>query len=421
MYETLSFLLLRSETFAYNQSLVGFLPSHPLLDSIGSDQYLEIPQIVKSPTILTMSSTGSSPAILLTGATGYVGGTVLHHILNHEPFRDLTLTILVRGEERAKILKDSYGRRVQIVLFNDLSETEFIEQVASNHDIVINAGSGFHPPSAVAMVQGLAKRKAQTGKDVWMVHTSGCSNICDRPITGVAYPDREWDDADSLAIYEFEKAEEAREPYIQRTAELAVLDTAISTGVKAMSIQGTAIYGTGEGLFQRAGLIVPIMVQFVLKNGFAFNVGDGTGVLDKVHVSDFADLYVLILEKILNENGNDLPTGEKGIIFAADNRRLYHRYNAQNALDAAFEAGRLTEKKIKTLPLPEAAKTTAGAEEIAEKGWAGHRLTKSTLAYQWGWSPKKTEEDFLKDYRDEVTAVTEGKRVESIAGCLAQD
>lgn len=196
-----------------------------------------------------------------------------------------------------------------------------MERVASEHDIVVNAASGYHPPSTVAMVKGLAKRKEKSQMDVWMLHISGCSNISDRPITGVAYPDRAWDEANSLAIYEFEKAEESKMPYIQRTSELAVLDTAIASGVKAMSVQASAIYGTREGLFQRAGLIVP-MVQFVLANGHGFTVGDGSGVLDKNTRGDLARLYILLLEKIFSEGGKDLPTGKQGIIFTSDNIRL---------------------------------------------------------------------------------------------------
>lgn len=53
--------------------------------------------------------------------------------------------------------------------------------------------------------------------------------------------------------------------------------------------------------------------------------------------------------------------------------------------------------------------------------WGSHRLTKSTLAYRWGWRPTKSQDDFLQDYRDEIKAVLEGNRTESISGCLAKD
>ena len=130
------------------------------------------------------------------------------------------------------------------------------------------------------------------------------------------------------------------------------------------------------------------MVRFVLENGHAFNVGDGSGVIDKVQVSDLADLYLLLLEKIMTLGGKAISTGKFVKMCAADNVRLPHVTNAQNALDAALEAGKVSTKEIRTVTLAEAAKTTAGLEEIAETGWAGHRLTKSSAAYQLGWRPR---------------------------------
>lgn len=347
---------------------------------------------------------------------------MLHCILNHEQFRKLTITTLVHGEDWATRVENEYSKRVNTALFKDLDYTGTIERLASHVDIVINAGTGFHPPSAVAMVKGLANWKTQTGKDVWMIHTSGVRNIGDQPITGVAYPDREWDDANSLAIYEFEKAEEAKQPYLQRMAELAVLDTAMATGVNAISIQPPGIYGTGEGLFQQSGLLVPLMIQYVLTNGFAFEIGDSIGVIEKVHISDLAQLYGLLLGKILTEDGKDLPTGRKGIVFAADNVHLSHHQNALNALDAAFEAGQIAKKEIRSLSLTQAAKTTAGLEDAAEAVCASHKLTRSTLAYRWGWRPKKDEDDFLASHEDEVRVVIEGKKKsDSIANAMAMD
>jgi nucleoside-diphosphate-sugar epimerase len=359
------------------------------------------------------------PRLLLTGATGYIGGTVLHHILSHDFFNNLTVTVPIRGQVRASELKSVYGSRVSVVQIKDLDDTTTMKQLASNHDIVINAGTGFHPPSAIAMVEGLAQRKAKTNRDLWMIHTSGVTNIGDHPITGVAYPDREWDDSNSLAVYEFEKAEEVKHPYLQRTAELAVLETAVKTAVKAVSIQVTGVYGVGEGLFQRTALVVPLMVQYVLAEGYAFNLGKGTGVIDKLHIYDLAELYVLLLKKIIIRDDDDVPTGKEGIIFAADNIRLTHRQNAQNALDAVFKTGKITSKEIKTLSLTEAAKTTAGLEEVAESLWASHKLTKSTLAYRWGWKPTKGEGDFLNYYTDMTKVGGEGPAQDTIASAMA--
>ncbi|KAK7937247.1 uncharacterized protein PG986_014115 [Apiospora aurea] len=389
------------------------------------------------------SSSSSYPKILLTGATGYVGGTVLHRLLTspEASIRALPkVSVLVRGEERVDELLRTYGRdRVLPILFRNYDETELIEMLASQHDIVINAGSGFHPASAEAMVRGLRQRSRQqqrnsTAAKPWMLHTSGCSNVSDRPLTGEAFPDRELHDADGTAVYDFEKAENAREWYPQRASELAVLSHPAVSGpspeVGAVSIQAPCIFGEGEGLFQRAGLMVPIMMRYVVEKGYGFQLGDGTGVIDYVHVSDLADLYVRCVRDIVENSASNLPSGARGIVFPTAGR-VYMRDIAQGCLDAAFAAGVLPRggdgvmtplrKYIRQVDLQEAATTTAGNVVVAEVGWAGHRATKGTVARErLGWTPVHAAEAWQQDFVDELRHVVAGKRTVTIDSCIAE-
>jgi hypothetical protein len=70
------------------------------------------------------------------------------------------------------------------VLYKNLDDLEGATKVAAQHDIVINTAMGYHPASAEALVRGLAQHKAETGRDVWMIHTSGTSNLGDYPNHG---------------------------------------------------------------------------------------------------------------------------------------------------------------------------------------------------------------------------------------------
>ncbi|KAK8117377.1 uncharacterized protein PG998_005658 [Apiospora kogelbergensis] len=385
----------------------------------------------------------SSPKILLTGATGYVGGTVLHRLLNSSApsLQHLKVSVLVRGEDRADQLVRAYGaHRVSPILFRDYDETELIEKLASQHDIVINAGSGFHPASAEAMVQGLSQRATATtdaNTRPWMLHTSGCSNVSDRPLTGQAFPDREMHDAEGTTVYDFEKSENEREWYPQRAAELAVLGhpASQSSEVGALSIQAPCIFGEGEGLFQRAGLMVPIMMRYVVEKGYGFQLGDGTGVIDYVHVADLADLYVLCVRDVVERAGANLPRGASGIVFPTSGR-VYMKDIAQGCLDAAFAAGVLprrgeadeltmamtpARKFIREVDLHEAATTTAGNLVVAEVGWAGHRATRGTVARErLGWQPTRCAEAWARDFGDELRHVVAGKRVVTIDSCIAE-
>lgn len=132
----------------------------------------------------------STPKILLLGATGYIGGTVLYYLTRSSALaRCLPISVLIRGADRADKLKSAYGDLISTVPLTSLDDLDLITRLASEHDIVINAGTGYHPPSAEAFVHGLAKRKAATtGNDSdegtvppWLIHTSGNSNISDNP------------------------------------------------------------------------------------------------------------------------------------------------------------------------------------------------------------------------------------------------
>lgn len=135
-------------------------------------------------------------------------------------------------------LRNYYGSRVHPILYQDLDDIERTIEVASQHDIIINTTLGFHPQSAAALVHGLAKRKQRTGHDVYMIHTSGTSNLADRPISRKfveANPDRVFDDATD-DIYSYEKSRNENEAYAQRTSELGVIDAGLESGVKTIVI-----------------------------------------------------------------------------------------------------------------------------------------------------------------------------------------
>lgn len=373
----------------------------------------------------------SPPRVLLTGATGYVGGTILHQLATStDPLlTPIKVTALVRGPDRAAALTARYGAdRVNPVLFKDFEDLAFLEAQAAQHDVVVNAGTGFHPPSAEALVKGLAAGREGRKDDsaAWMVHTSGCSNISDKPVTGASRPDTEWLDSDAEGVYNWEKAENKKEWYPQRASELAVLDSSLATEgkVHAVSLQIPNMCGTGEGMFQRASLMIPIMMGYVLSKGYGFAAGDGTGVIDWVHISDVAALYVLIVRKIAEDGGKDVPRGKKGILFPTVGRTLMKDI-AQGCVDVAFESGALPlpqgpkEKEVRMVDLEEAATTTAGNMAIAEMGWAGHRLTKGTVARDvLGWKPKFGEEAWRQDFLDELRAAQEGTRGVTIDNCI---
>ena len=368
--------------------------------------------------------------ILLTGATGYVGGTVLDHLIkNQEPsIKGLIFDLLVRTEEAAAKLRDTYGDRVNPIQWRGgLTDIPFITETAANYDLIINTGSGFVADGAKAFVQGLSRRIKPGQPAPWLLHISGCTNLSDRPLTQTAYPDRVWNDADGEAVYELVKNMDEADPYPQRTTEIGVLTAAEETGVQAVSLNTPLIFGEGTGLFNKQGLVIPMLTRYVVQRGYGFKLLE-TSNFDWVHVEDLADAYVLLTRLILEREDRGvghIPTGKNGIIFPAVGRVL-HTEMVQRCLDVAFDAGVLPredtpkEKEIRQASLQEIAdEVTAGVLSIAERGWGGHKSMNGTMAKKLGWEPKFLEDAFRQDFVDELNALREGRRGDTFESCIA--
>ncbi|XDG09087.1 hypothetical protein ABKA04_008702 [Annulohypoxylon sp. FPYF3050] len=354
-----------------------------------------------------MASASASPKILLTGVTGYIGGTILSLLLDSSSPVPSTATIscLLRGPDRAAKLSSTYGSRVNPIVYKDLDDVEATVAAAAEHDIVISTTHGWHSGSSQALLRGLAQRKAATGRDVWMIHTSGTSNVA-KGTLGVD-PGQDGDELDDVKdnVYEWEKDHELKEgPYGQRTTELAVVDKGLELGVKTLVIMSPTIFGLGTGLWNKFSIQVPLFAGAILQNKHAVVLGDGRGVWDHVHVEDVAELYVLILRRILENGGEGVPTGKKGIIFSGNGRHSWLEV-AQGVADAFHEKGLLADREVQSTGVPDIKKILGidgVADETVELSFASNSRTVASVARSLGWNPTRGEEAWKNEFKDVV-------------------
>ncbi|GFZ52304.1 hypothetical protein JCM24511_10077 [Saitozyma sp. JCM 24511] len=151
--------------------------------------------------------------LLLTGATGYIGGSILHTLLetSYPPIQSLEILVLVRGEESAKTLA-AHG--LNPITFDNLSDSEPLIEGASKHDI---------EPSSIG----------------------------DKPITKEYHEARILFDKDDL--YSYLKGREEREVYAQRTTDLAAIETGIKHDVKTRG--HVEVIGAGEGAWDQVHVV----------------------------------------------------------------------------------------------------------------------------------------------------------------------
>ncbi|KAL2760991.1 hypothetical protein ACRALDRAFT_1045858 [Sodiomyces alcalophilus JCM 7366] len=255
--------------------------------------------------------------ILITGATGYVGGSVLGHLRSssHPKIKNASITALARRQDQVDLL-EKHG--VQARTFNGLDDAQQLRSIASEFDIVIHCATGSHTGSAEALVLGLGDAKANTGRQTYYIHTTGTSNFAYGLSSDSSSPHAQTNTiSDKDDVYGEEVKLNAESAYEQRTTDLVVIHTAEKTGVMAYLLMPPTIYGKGLGLFKTVSYQVPIVVRNAIAAGHPTYIGDGSGSLGKVHVDDVVTQYEIILSKILDGHGAEIPSGRKGIYFAS--------------------------------------------------------------------------------------------------------
>jgi uncharacterized protein YbjT (DUF2867 family) len=107
--------------------------------------------------------------ILFTGATGYIGGSVLQQLLVHPQAASFDIISYSRNAERAQKLEREFG--VKSVL-GTLDDVQKIEDTAAAADVVFHfADSADHLASAQAIIRGLKRKHAESGQIPIYIHT----------------------------------------------------------------------------------------------------------------------------------------------------------------------------------------------------------------------------------------------------------
>lgn len=192
---------------------------------------------------------------------------------------------------------------------------------------------------------------------------SGVTNIADRPITGQPET-RTLSDEDDM--YAYMKQRQAQEEYMPRAADLAVVEGGLEHGVETHIVMAPHIFGVGTGSFNRFTFPVNMIVKGAQALGKGFVIGDGTAAWSHVHVQDLADLYLVLLRRVVE--GESIPSGKKGIYFAESGLNSQLEM-AEKVARAAKELGLLPSDEVAHIDLGKGTQLF-GSPAVAELGGA---------------------------------------------------
>ncbi|KAF2181555.1 NAD(P)-binding protein [Zopfia rhizophila CBS 207.26] len=341
--------------------------------------------------------------ILITGAAGYIGGSILADFLSRtsSPIKDSRIYATVRSEEQAQRLSKIDGVNViQVDLSDEASVSEAV--LRNEIDIVLHIASSMATQLAANLINALGERRKASGAQTYFVQSSVTALLS---IEG-GWPYGEVKDTDAI----FEKEKEIGGPNPVRQTNILVTELAKAQGVTSFNVALPHVYGTGSGEWSKLSSSIPTYVRTSIahKQVYKFDV---EGRPPAVHISDLVSLYALLTTKILQKE--PMPSGEQGHYFGFNHRSPY--WAVMDRIATSLHArGLVADASVKTWP---SYKMAAEAMSLPELYIRAMCTSTGDLvpvnAYKIGWQPEWTEERYLADIDAEVQAALDLDMIKS--------
>ncbi|KAH6960753.1 hypothetical protein DER45DRAFT_611684 [Fusarium avenaceum] len=307
-----------------------------------------------------------TPKILLTGVTGFVGGTTFSKI--HDTHPDYDYTLYVRNEDRAKAIAEKYPNAK--LVYGDLESTDVIEKAASEADVVVHTLSRTH--NDMTTLGSLHPRHCRIRR--FRSGGQGNSGILTwydlkhKHYGEAPLPEQNYND-----IHNIDRILNLPEETIHKDVD-NIVQNIDSDAVRSLIVAPPVIYGIGKGLINKSSITVPTLTKATFDLGYAPFVGAGKAKWDNVHVEDLADLLIKCVEASqYYKKDSPVIWGNQAYYFVTDGEHQWKDLSAWIA-EEAHRQGYISEPKTKPVAF----------EEAVDKGY------KAVIA--WGISSKSEAE-----------------------------
>ncbi|KAF7556237.1 hypothetical protein G7046_g6350 [Stylonectria norvegica] len=340
--------------------------------------------------------------ILITGAAGYIGGSLLADFISRTSgsIKSANISAVVRSEEQVELISNLGVNVIKV----DLKDANAVAEAVLRHeiDIIINTGPSFEPELASNLIQALGQRRKAAGENLSYVHSSVAALFSAEG----GWPYGEVKDSDP--IFEREKRIGTSNPV--RETNILVTEKAKEQSITSYNVVVPMIYGRGTGQFRKLSVSIPAYIRTSIKHSAVYKF-DKDSYPPAAHISDLVALYGVLVEKISNKD--HIPSGEKGYYFAMAHRVPW--WEVMGRLTQGLHArGLVAEPVPKVWPSLEMAAEYLGfpLQHIRAMGMSsGEQIP--VHATQIGWEPAWNEAQFLESIDDEILAVQELDTVQS--------
>ncbi|KAF5691277.1 nad dependent epimerase dehydratase family [Fusarium denticulatum] len=290
--------------------------------------------------------------ILITGASGYLGGTLLARWQSAQISGYEKLYALVRKPEQVEVVKKLYGAEpVQISLEDEDQVRELI--VSKRINLVVFLIDAYSLQSQISFIKALSVLKTQTGTDTHFIYASGTKQFSS--LSGLPN-DRPLSDADP-DLYDLQKNAKApmQEMKVSVNTNCRVVELGLEFGVKTYVFSPCIVYGKGEGFGNPISIQTVDIVNAALACKHVYSITDPSDKWPVCSISDTINYAILLIKAVLN--GQDLDHGKNGFYLASTGRVSWMDLY-KGVAKALYNRGLVNDDQVR--PITEEARETIG-------------------------------------------------------------
>ncbi|KAF4962589.1 hypothetical protein FSARC_9367 [Fusarium sarcochroum] len=334
-----------------------------------------------------------------TGASGYIGGDVLHQLLKSHP--QYKVRALIRDATKGAAITKAYSQ-VQVVN-GGLDDTELIAQEAKDADVVIHLAATGHLKSVETIHQALSD-KPKGPKSPYYIQISGASalaagELADKSRVFGSGSDAVYNDLDGI-----ESIKSLIKQHPSRAVDNFIFSvTEKNSPVKTALVVPPIIYGQGRGPVNQRSMQIPGLANATLRRQRGLQLGPGESRWGNVHIADLSRIFLRLIEKAVEGDEDSNVWGANGLFFTGVGELSFGEISRRVAT-AAHDLNLIPSKEVDEVNAEELDRLIPhGSVLLGTNARSGAQRAEKVL----GWKPENEslEEEIPRTVAQEAQAL----------------